>query len=111
MEMPLVSFKVGSAQYWPGKNRITTVDLLERAAAVEGLNAADLNFPDHFEETSAAELSAAMDRLGVQLNGLAMRYYTNPGFKLGSFTHPENSVRDATIDITKRGILWPLVQL
>lgn len=29
----LNSFKVGSAQYWPGKNRITTVDLLERSPA------------------------------------------------------------------------------
>ena len=100
----LNSFKVGSAQYWPGKNRITTVDLLERAAAVEGLNAADLNFPDHFEETSAAELSAAMDRLGVQLNGLAMRYYSNPAFKPGAFTSPERATRRAAIDLTKRGL-------
>jgi hypothetical protein len=26
----LNSFKVGAEHYWPGKNRITTVDLLER---------------------------------------------------------------------------------
>ena len=52
----LNSFKVGADAYWPGKNRVTTVDLLERAATVEGLNAADLNYPDHFEGTSAKEL-------------------------------------------------------
>ncbi|MDH3970221.1 MAG: hypothetical protein OEU56_24700, partial [Rhodospirillales bacterium] len=80
----LNSFKVGAEHYWPGKNRITTVDLLERAAAVDGLNAADLNFPDHFEGTGAVELSSAMDRLGVRLNGLAMRYYSDPAFKLGA---------------------------
>ena len=45
----LNSFKVGAEAYWPGKNRVTTADLLERAATVEGLNAADLNYPDHFE--------------------------------------------------------------
>ena len=100
----LNSFKVGSTQYWPGKNRITTVDLLERAAAVEGLNAADLNFPDHFEETSAAELSAAMDRLGVHLNGLAMRYYSDPAFKPGAFTSPDRATRRAAIDLTRRGL-------
>jgi xylose isomerase len=33
-----------------------------------------------------------------------MRYYTNPGFKLGAFTNPEESVRREAIDLTKRGI-------
>ncbi len=100
----LNSFKVGAAQFWPGKNRITTLDLLERAAAVEGLNAADLNYPDHFEGTSAAELSTALDGLGVQLNGLAMRYYSDPDFKLGAFTSPDRATRRAAIDLTKRGL-------
>ncbi|MDH3913857.1 MAG: sugar phosphate isomerase/epimerase [Rhodospirillales bacterium] len=100
----LNSFKVGAEHYWPGKNRITTVDLLERAAAVDGLNAADLNFPDHFEGTGAVELSSAMDRLGVRLNGLAMRYYSDPAFKLGAFTSPDHAARRAAIDLTKRGL-------
>ncbi|MGI9357211.1 MAG: hypothetical protein ACR2PF_18895 [Rhizobiaceae bacterium] len=95
------SFKLGAQDYWPDKNRITTADLLERASSA-GLNAADLNYPDHFEATSPAELSKAPNDCGMTLNGLAMRYYTDPGFKLGAFTHPENPVREATIDITKR---------
>jgi xylose isomerase len=33
-----------------------------------------------------------------------MRYYTDPGFRLGAFTHPEARVRRAAIDITKRGL-------
>jgi sugar phosphate isomerase/epimerase len=33
-----------------------------------------------------------------------MRYYTDPGFKLGAFTHPDETVRRAAIDITKRGL-------
>ena len=100
----LNSFKVGADQYWPGKNRITAVDLLERAAAVEGLNAADINYPDHFEGTSAAELSATLERTGVHLNGLAMRYYGDPAFGLGAFTNPDPVVRQAAVDLTKRGI-------
>ena len=100
----LNSFKVGAERYWPGRNRITTVDLLERAAAVEGLNAADINFPDHFDDSSAAELASAMARLGVRLNGLAMRYYADPAFKLGAFTNPDPAVRRAAIDLTKRGL-------
>jgi xylose isomerase len=100
----LNSFKVGAEAYWPGKNRITTADLLERAATVPGLNAADLNFPDHFEHSGAAELAKVMAANGIALNGLAMRYYTDPGFKLGAFTHPEARVRQAAIDVTRRGI-------
>jgi xylose isomerase len=100
----LNSFKVGAQDYWPGRNRITTVDLIERAAAVEGLNAADLNYPDHFEGASAAALSAAMERLGLHLNGLAMRYYSDPAFKLGAFTSPDRAARRAAIDLTRRGL-------
>jgi xylose isomerase len=100
----LNSFKVGAERYWPGKNHVTTADLIARAATVEGLNAADLNYPDHFAGTSVADLKAAMDGSGVALNGLAMRYYTEPGFKLGAFTHPDAAVRQAAVDLTRRGI-------
>jgi xylose isomerase len=100
----LNAFKMDAATYWPGKNRVTTVDLLERAATVDGLNAADLNYPDHFADVPAKELAARMQDLGLTLNGGAMRYYTDPGFKLGAFTHPDAKVRRAAIDITKRGI-------
>lgn len=100
----LNAFKIGAKEYWPGKNLITTNDLLERAATVKGLNAADLNYPDQFENDTPAELSAQLEQVGMSLNGLAMRYYTNPGFKLGAFTNPDNSVRREAIDLTLRGI-------
>jgi xylose isomerase len=100
----LNAFKMDAARYWPGKNRVTTIDLIERAATVEGLNAADLNYPDHFTDSTPAELSRRMGDLGLKLNGGAMRYYTDPGFKLGAFTNPDPTVRRAAIDLTKRGI-------
>lgn len=100
----LNAFKMDAARYWPGKNRVTTLDLIERAATVDGLNAADLNYPDHFVDAPPAELKARMDDLGMTLNGGAMRYYTDPGFKLGAFTHPDKTIRRAAIDLTRRGI-------
>ena len=100
----LNAFKIGADEYWPGKNQITTCDLLQRAATVKGLNAADLNYPDHFEHDTPAQLSEQLTTLGVSLNGLAMRYYTDPGFKLGGFTNPVATVRQEAIDITLRGI-------
>jgi xylose isomerase len=100
----LNAFKIGIKQKWPGRNRITTLDLLERASVVPGLNAADLNYPDHFDGLATPDIKAALDRFGIALNGLAMRYYTEPEFKLGAFTHPDARIRRAAIDITKRGI-------
>ena len=100
----LNAFKIGATAYWPGKNRITTVDLLERVATVEGMSGADLNYPDHFADSTPKELKARMDDLGIALNGAAMRYYTDPGFKLGAFTHPDAKVRRSAIDLTKKGI-------
>lgn len=100
----LNAFKIGASKKWPGRNRITTLDLLERAASVPGMNAADLNYPDHFDGLTLPEMGDALQRFGVSLNGLAMRYYTEPEFKLGAFTHPDKQVRRAAIDLTKRGI-------
>lgn len=99
----LNAFKIGSAEYWPGKNTVTSADLLARAATA-GLTAADLNYPDHFVQDSPADLTRALDENGMILNGMAMRYYTDPGYKLGAFTHPDASVRHAAIDETKRGL-------
>lgn len=99
----LNAFKIGADAYWPGKNTVTTADLLSRAATA-GLNTADLNYPDHFVDDTPTQLTAALQDCGMVLNGVAMRYYTDPRFKLGAFTHPEKAVRRAAIDETKRGL-------
>lgn len=100
----LNAFSVGAQDYWPGKNKITILDLIARAGTVEGLNTADLNYPDHFADASADQVGQALDAAGMTLNGMAMRYYTDPGFKLGAFTHPDAAVRSAAVDITRRGL-------
>ena len=97
----LSAFKIGAVDYWPSKNKITTGDLLKRAATA-GLTATDSNYPDHFGDTSLSDLKQNLDETGMVLNGEAMRYYTEPGFKLEAFTHPDHSVRRLAIDETKR---------
>ncbi len=94
----LNAFKVGL----PGKP--TVEDMVRRAATVPGLNAADLNYPDHFEHHDTDAVAALLDDTGIALNGLAMRYYTDPGFRLGAFTHPNAKVRQAAIDVTRDGL-------
>ena len=94
----LNAFKIGL----PGKP--TAADMIARAGQVAGIDAADLNYPDHFDAHTPAQMSEVLSGAGLALNGLAMRYYTDPGFRLGAFTHPEARVRRAAIDITKRGL-------
>lgn len=82
----------------------TVAEMLVAAGRVGGLSAADLNYPDHFTAHDPAALSRLLQAQGLTLNGLAMRYYTEDGFKLGAFTHPDRATRRAAIDLTKRGI-------
>ena len=82
----------------------TVAEMLAAAGRVGGLSAADLNYPDHFAAHDPATLSRLLADQGLALNGLAMRYYTEEGFRLGAFTHPDPGVRRAAIDLTKRGI-------
>jgi L-rhamnose isomerase len=100
----LNAFKAGAGSRWAGRNRISALDLAARAAEVPGLNAVDLNFPDHLDGIEARELGRALGDLGLALNGFAMRYYSEAAFKLGAFSHPDPEVRSAAIDLTLRGI-------
>lgn len=87
-----------------GMTKPSVADLIARIGLVPGIDAADLNFPDHFAGTTPAALSRIMADHGIALNGVAMRYYTDPGFRLGAFSHPEAKVRQAAVEITKRGL-------
>lgn len=91
--------KAGGAAALPG-----VLGLLSRAATVPGLTAVDLNFPDHLEGNDLREMKRHLDGLGLAVNGFAMRYYSDPGFKIGAFTNPDARLRRLAIDQTKRGI-------
>lgn len=88
----------------PPGERPTIRAMLAAAARVGGLDAADLNYPDHLAGEDEGALARALADHGMALNGLAMRWYTEPGFALGAFTNPDPAVRRAAIDLTRRGI-------
>lgn len=86
-----------------GVDKPTVLDLARRAASVKGLTHLDFNYPDHLT-VSPRVLSKQIEDIGLKINGFAMRYYTNPAFKLGAFTNPDRNVRKEAIELTKRGI-------
>jgi len=100
----LNSFKADAAAHWPGRNRITALDLMRRAATVPGLAAVDCNFPDHLEGISPHDIKSRLADLGLGLNGFAMRYYSDPGFKKGALAHPEPAFRAKALELTLRGL-------
>jgi xylose isomerase len=100
----LNGFKADAARAFPGRNRVTTLDLVERAATVPGLSAVDFNYPDHLDGVTARELRGRLDGLGLGLNGFAMRYYSDPGFKQGALSHPDPAVRRKALDLTLQGL-------
>ena len=100
----LNSFGSKPDAYWPkGHGKPSTLELAERASKAEGLTDVDLNYPDHLG-AGAVSTGKAIRDLGLTVNGLAMRYYSNPAFKIGAFTNPDPAVRREAIDLTKQGI-------
>ena len=100
----LNSFASKPDAFWPkGHGKPTPLQLAERAAKAVGLTDVDLNYPDHLGPEPRATGNAIRD-LGLAVNGLAMRYYSNPAFKIGAFTNPDPAVRREAIELTKRGI-------
>ena len=100
----LNSFGSRPQTFWPSlEGRPKPLDLARRAATVKGLTDVDLNYPDHVLD-DPAEFGRQIQDIGLGVNGFAMRYYANPAFKLGAFTHPDRAVRRDAIDLTKRGI-------
>jgi sugar phosphate isomerase/epimerase len=98
------SFASAAQDYWPAlAGKPSLVQMVQRAATVEGLTELDLNYPDHIGDDPLAVGTAVRD-CGLAISGLAMRYYTNPAYKRGAFTNPDPAVRREAIDLTKRGI-------
>ena len=98
------SFASGAGSYWPdlsGKSSLQ--QMIRRAATVDGLTELDLNYPDHVGDDPIATGRMVRD-CGLQVSGLAMRYYGNPAYKRGAFTNPDPAVRREAIDLTRRGI-------
>jgi xylose isomerase len=101
----LNSFGTRPELHWKDLTGKPTVSqLLQRASTVKGLTHVDFNFPNHMRDGGPRELASQLAELGLKLNGFALRYYSDPLFKRGSFTHPDAKVRRQAIDIAKRGV-------
>ena len=98
------AFASGAASFWPDLDgKPSLLQMVQRAARVDGLTELDLNYPDHVGD-DPMQIGSMIADCGLQISGVAMRYYSNPAFKRGAFTNPDRTVRQEAIDLTKRGI-------
>ena len=101
----LNSFATRPELFWPaGAAKPGTLQLMQRAATVEGLSGVDLNYPDHLHGHAPTALTRQAGDLGLALNGFAMRYPGDPAYRAGAFTNPARAVRRRAIDLTRQGI-------
>ena len=89
----ITSFSSGASGYWSDLSGQPSLEhMIRRAATVDGPTGLDLNDPDPVGGDPVS-VGKMMRDCGLQVSGLAMRYYTNPAFKRGAFTNPDPTVR------------------
>ena len=78
-----------------------TEAILRTVASIEGVGYVDLNYPEHFDR-STADLKALLDELGLKANSVAMRFRKD--FIAGEFTNADPAVSRDALELTKQGI-------
>ncbi len=75
--------------------QLGALEAIGRAGAVDGLNAVELNYPQHFPEAPAATFAAA-SAAGLEVTALNLRW-DGPEFLAGAFTNPNPAFRAAAV--------------
>ena len=113
----LNSFALGGGVAHPA-TKTPTLELVEIAGSVAGLTALEVNYPEHFADTTPAELSSAIKDAQLVNTGIQVRWPASR-FSDGAFTHPLAEVRADAVRIAKEAvdvcremgsdhvILWP----
>jgi len=98
----LNSFALGGGVAHPVK-KASTLDLVEIAGQVSGLTALEVNYPEHFVDTSPAELSSAIKDAQLVNTGIQVRWPASR-FSDGGFTNPSQQVRADAVHVAKEAV-------
>jgi xylose isomerase len=113
----LNSFDLGQGVSHPAK-KTPTLDLVQVAGSVRGLTSLEVNYPEHFVDTSPTELSTAIKDANLVNTGIQVRWPASR-FSDGAFTHKSADVRADAVTMAKEAvdvcremgsdhvILWP----
>ena len=77
---------------------VGVLEAIRRLAAVPGLSALELNYPQHVQELREGDLNSILDETGLPLTALNLRF-EGVQFKRGAFTSPEAEVRHESVRV------------
>jgi len=98
----LNSFALGGGVAHPA-TKTPTLELVKVAGNVEGLTALEVNYPEHFADTTPGELSSAIKDAQLVNTGIQVRWPASR-FSDGAFTHPAAEVRTDAVRIAKEAV-------
>jgi xylose isomerase len=98
----LNSFALGGGVAHP-TTKTPTLELVEVAGKVKGLTALEVNYPEHFVDTTPAELSTAIKEAQLVNTGIQVRWPASR-FSDGAFTHPAAEVRADAVRVAKEAV-------
>jgi xylose isomerase len=98
----LNSFALGGGVAHPA-TKTPTMDLIEVAGTVEGLTALEVNYPEHFVDTTPAELTSAIKSAGLVNTGIQVRWPASR-FSDGAFSHQAADVRADAVRVAKEAV-------
>ncbi len=93
----LNSFRNGPA------GRVPVGDAIRAIAAVPGISAVELNYPQHFVASDGEDILALATDAGLAVTALNLRW-DGPQFALGAFTHPDAGSREEAVRVASAAV-------
>src|SRR5947208_15392382 len=82
---------------------VSTLEAIERAAAVGDIKVLDINYPFAGEDVTVAQVRETLQRTGLRAQAITPHLYMRE-FQLGSFTNPDPAMRHKAVDLGKQAI-------
>ena len=78
----------------------TLEETFEKLSKIDGVTYIDLNYPEHFEKHTTAELKEMLNKYNLKVSSVASRFRV--GFDNGEFTNPDKAIKDKAVEIAKK---------
>ncbi len=82
---------------------VSTLEAIERAAAVGDIKVLDINYPFAGDDVTLAQVQETLQRTGLRAQAITPHLYMRE-FQMGSFTNPDPVVRQKAIDLGKQAV-------
>jgi xylose isomerase len=82
---------------------VSTLEAIERAAAVGDIKVLDINYPFAGDDVTVEQVRETLQRTGLRAQAITPHLYMRE-YQLGSFTNPDPAIRRKALDLGKRAV-------